>query len=118
MQNCNSQFAVSGKGYALSHICQHSLAYICWLYYRDRMKAAFIEEFGPPDVIQHCDFPMPDMAPEMFLVKVTATTVNFAGTCIRSGPLDTRPRFPFIRKTFCRFRQAVIARRTEWKIPL
>jgi NADPH2:quinone reductase len=45
------------------------------------MKAAFIEEFGPPEDV---------------LVKVSAVTVNPIDTYIRSGSFETHPQFPFV----------------------
>src|SRR5215472_4763249 len=63
---------------------------------RITMKAAFIEEFGPPNVIQYGDLPIPEVGPQDVLVKVTAVTVDPIDTYIRSGSFQTHPRFPFI----------------------
>lgn len=60
------------------------------------MKAAFIEEFGPPNVIQYGDLPTPEIGPHDVLVKVTAVTVDPIDTYIRSGSFKTHPKFPFI----------------------
>ncbi len=60
------------------------------------MKAAFIEKLGPPSVIQYGDLPMPEIAPQDVLVKVTAVTVDQVDTLIRSGSFETHPKFPFI----------------------
>jgi NADPH2:quinone reductase len=60
------------------------------------MKAAFIEELGPPSVIQYGDLLMPEIAPQDVLVKVTAVTVDQVDTLIRSGAFETHPKFPFI----------------------
>ena len=62
----------------------------------DLVKAAFIEQFGPPSVIQYGDLPMPPLGPRDVLVKVAAVTVDPIDTYIRSGAFKTHPKFPFI----------------------
>jgi NADPH2:quinone reductase len=54
------------------------------------MKAAYIEQTGPPDNIIFSDLPKPKPAEDQVLVKVKAVAVNPVDTYIRSGlyPLD------------------------------
>ena len=49
------------------------------------MKAAYIEETGPPSVIQYGDLPTPDPTGAQVLVKVAAVAVNPVDTYIRNG---------------------------------
>jgi len=49
------------------------------------MKAAFIEQTGPPDVIQYGDVPKPKPQGQEVLVKVKAVAVNPVDTYIRNG---------------------------------
>jgi NADPH2:quinone reductase len=49
------------------------------------MKAAFIENTGPPDVIRYGDLPEPVPKEGEVLVKVSAVAVNPVDTYIRSG---------------------------------
>lgn len=61
-----------------------------------RMKAAYIERFGPPDVIRFGELPMPVGGPGDVLVDVDATTVNPVDTFVRSGAWRTPVSFPFV----------------------
>jgi NADPH:quinone reductase-like Zn-dependent oxidoreductase len=49
------------------------------------MKAAYLEKFGGPDVLQYGDLPDPVAAPDEVLVDVFAATVNAADWKFRSG---------------------------------
>ena len=49
------------------------------------MKAAYIEQTGPPDVIRYGDLPKPEPAKGQVLVKVGAVAVNPVDTYIRGG---------------------------------
>ncbi|MCE9544937.1 MAG: NADPH:quinone reductase, partial [Planctomycetia bacterium] len=49
------------------------------------MKAAYIEQTGPPDVIQYADLPRPEPQPGEVLVRVGAVAVNPIDTYIRGG---------------------------------
>ncbi|MGW0736639.1 NADPH:quinone reductase [Streptomyces sp. NPDC002851] len=60
------------------------------------MRAAYIEEFGPPDAIRYGELPVPRMGSTDVLVDVTATTVNPVDTYVRSGALHTWVDFPFV----------------------
>ena len=60
------------------------------------MKAAYIEQFGPPDVIRFGDLPMPRVGPRDVLVRVAAVGVDGSGACIRSGAYPVPVPMPFI----------------------
>src|SRR5689334_16056003 len=49
------------------------------------MKAAYIEQPGPPDNIIYGDLPQPKVQPREVLVKVAAVAVNPIDTYIRNG---------------------------------
>ena len=57
------------------------------------MKAAYIEETGPPEVIQVGELPTPELESQQVLVRVSAVAVNPIDTYIRGGanyfPLPT-----------------------------
>src|SRR5690606_25478039 len=60
------------------------------------MKGAFIEQTGPPEVIQYGEIPTPEPRGRQIRVRVHAVAVNPIDTYVRSGmvPMDL-PR-PFI----------------------
>ena len=60
------------------------------------MRAAYIEELGPPDAIRHGELPDPEPGPTDVLVRVWATTVNPVDTFVRSGVFRTPIPFPFV----------------------
>jgi NADPH2:quinone reductase len=60
------------------------------------MKAAYINQTGPPEVIQYGDLPEPKPGPTQVLVKVEAVAVNPIDTYIRSGAVAMPLKFPFI----------------------
>ncbi len=60
------------------------------------MKAAFITETGPPEVIQYGELPDPTPGPSEVLVKVQAVAVNPIDTYIRSGAVAMPIEFPYI----------------------
>jgi NADPH2:quinone reductase len=60
------------------------------------MKAAFIENTGPPDVIRYADLPQPVPKEGEVLVKVSAVAVNPVDTYIRSGMIAMPLSMPFI----------------------
>ncbi|MDE3180083.1 MAG: NADPH:quinone reductase, partial [Acidobacteriota bacterium] len=60
------------------------------------MKAAFIENPGPPESIHYGDLPNPIVGVTQVLVKVKAVTVNPADTYIRSGAYPIPLPRPFI----------------------
>jgi NADPH2:quinone reductase len=60
------------------------------------MKAAFLEEFGPPEVIRYSELSTPHVGPGDVLVRVEAVAVNSIDTYIRSGAYPVRAPMPFI----------------------
>lgn len=58
-------------------------------------RAAYIEQLGPPDVIQYGDLPVPHAGPTDVTVDVTVATVNHVDTFVRSGAWRTPVTFPF-----------------------
>ncbi len=60
------------------------------------MKAAFIENTGPPDVIRYGDLPQPVPKEGEVLVKISAVAVNPVDTYIRSGMVAMPIPKPFI----------------------
>jgi NADPH2:quinone reductase len=60
------------------------------------MKAAFINQTGPPEVIVYGELPDPKPARKQCLVKVAAIDVNPIDIYIRSGLVPAKLSFPFI----------------------
>ncbi len=60
------------------------------------MRAAYIEELGPPENIRYGDLPDPVPGPGEILVRVSATAVNRVDTFVRSGRYVTPLDFPFV----------------------
>lgn len=60
------------------------------------MKAAYITQTGPPDVIQYGELPDPRPGPNEVLVKMGAVSVNPIDTYIRGGAVAVPLKFPFI----------------------
>ncbi len=60
------------------------------------MKAAYIDETGPSEVIKIGDLPQPPIGEDQVLVKVDAVAVNPIDTYIRSGSYKLDLPFPFI----------------------
>lgn len=60
------------------------------------MKAAFINQTGPPENILYGDLPIPELAGAQVLVKVHAVAVNPVDTYIRGGLAKMPLRFPFV----------------------
>lgn len=60
------------------------------------MKAAYVDQIGPPENIRWADLPMPTVGPSDVLVKVRAVTVNPVDTYIRSGKYPIPLPKPFI----------------------
>jgi NADPH:quinone reductase-like Zn-dependent oxidoreductase len=59
------------------------------------VKAAFIEQFGGPDVIKYGDLPDPVAAPGQVVVDVVAASVNGADWRVRAG-LYAETKFPLV----------------------
>src|SRR5260370_41371730 len=60
------------------------------------MKAAYINQTGPPDVIIYGDLPTPNPARTHCLIKVAAVDVNPIDLYIRSGAIPAKLSFPYI----------------------
>jgi NADPH2:quinone reductase len=60
------------------------------------MRAAYIEETGPPDVIQVGDLPVREPGPGEVLVRVHAAALNPIDLYIRSGLIPMPLSFPYI----------------------
>jgi len=60
------------------------------------MRAAYIEQFGPPEVIRYGELDAPRLGPHDVLVDVIASTVNHVDTFVRSGAWHTPLQFPFV----------------------
>lgn len=60
------------------------------------MKAAYINQTGPSDVIQYADLPTPIPQDGQVLVKVGAVAVNPIDTYIRAGAVAVATSFPYI----------------------
>lgn len=60
------------------------------------MKAAYIEQTGPPENIRYGELPTPEPQGSQVLVKVEAVSVNPVDTYIRSGAIDMPLPMPFI----------------------
>ena len=60
------------------------------------MKAAFITQTGPPDVIQYGELPDPKPVATQVLVKVGAVAVNPIDTYIRGGLVAMPLKFPYV----------------------
>jgi NADPH2:quinone reductase len=63
---------------------------------RETMKAAYINQTGPPEVVQFGELPTPKPGPEQCLIKVGAVDVNPIDVYIRSGMVPAKLTFPFI----------------------
>jgi NADPH:quinone reductase-like Zn-dependent oxidoreductase len=61
-----------------------------------RMRAAFVERLGPPDLIHYGTLPCPTPGESEVLVDVLATTVNPVDTFVRSGAFRTEVVLPLI----------------------
>jgi NADPH2:quinone reductase len=61
------------------------------------MKAVVIDQFGPTDVFQPIEIPVPQVIPGHIIVKVAATSVNPVDCKIRQGKLAAiAPDFPAV----------------------
>ncbi|MFE7235487.1 NADPH:quinone reductase [Streptomyces sp. NPDC057596] len=60
------------------------------------MRAAYVEQLGPPGVIRFGELPAPVPGTGEVLVDVLATTVNPVDTFVRSGLFRTPLPFPFV----------------------
>ncbi|MGE0606053.1 MAG: NADPH:quinone reductase [Pirellulales bacterium] len=60
------------------------------------MKAAFIQQPGPPQSIEYADLPDPQLAGSQVLVRVKAVAVNPIDTYIRAGMVKMNLPSPFV----------------------
>src|SRR2546425_4933119 len=60
------------------------------------MKAAYIQQTGPPENIVYDELPAPKPGPTQCLIKAGAVAVNPVDTYIRSGLMQMPLPFPFI----------------------
>lgn len=60
------------------------------------MKAAFITQTGPPEVITYGDLPQPKPGRRQCLIKVAAVDVNPIDVYVRIGAIPMKLSFPFI----------------------
>jgi len=60
------------------------------------MKAAFINQTGPPEVITYGDLPTPKPGRTECLIKVAAVDVNPIDVYIRAGMIPSKLTFPYI----------------------
>jgi NADPH2:quinone reductase len=60
------------------------------------MKAVFINQTGPPEVIQYGDLPTPKPARTQCLIRVAAVDMNPIDTYIRGGMIPAKLSFPYI----------------------
>ena len=60
------------------------------------MKAAYIQQTGPPDVIQFSDLPDPMAGPDQILIRNRAVSINPIDTYVRSGMVAIELPDPFI----------------------
>ena len=60
------------------------------------MKAAYIEEFGGPEVIKYGDLPDPSAGPGQIVVDACAASVNGADWKVRADHYGKAASFPLI----------------------
>ncbi len=60
------------------------------------MRAAYIEETGPPEVIKVGDLPTPEPGPGQVLVRIQAVAINPIDLYIRAGVVTMPLVFPFV----------------------
>ena len=60
------------------------------------MKAAYINQTGPPEAIVYGELPAPKPGPTQCLVKVAAVDVNPIDTYLRSGMIPAKLTFPYV----------------------
>ena len=60
------------------------------------MRAAYIEQTGPPDVIKVGELPRPEPGPGQVLVRVRAAAFNPIDLYIRSGVVAMPMSFPYM----------------------
>ena len=61
------------------------------------MKAIIVTSFGGPEVMQYTDVDMPVIAENQVLIRVVATSVNFADVKSRYGKKEIK-HFPLFQE--------------------
>jgi NADPH:quinone reductase-like Zn-dependent oxidoreductase len=62
----------------------------------ERMRAAFVTELGPAELIRVGELPVPGLGPTDVLVRVEVVVVDPVDTLVRSGAYQTPTPFPFV----------------------
>jgi NADPH2:quinone reductase len=60
------------------------------------MRAAYIDQPGPPDALKYGELPAPRPGPRQLLVRISASSVNPIDTYIRAGNVKMAQAFPYI----------------------
>ncbi|RYM05813.1 NAD(P)H-quinone oxidoreductase [Sporolactobacillus sp. THM7-7] len=60
------------------------------------MKAVVVSDFGDPGVLKYVDRKLPEIGPGQVLIRVAATSVNFADIMSRQGRYHSGAKPPFI----------------------
>lgn len=60
------------------------------------MKAAYIDQTGPPEVLTYGELPKPAAGPGQVLVRMEAVAVNPIDTYLRSGAIPAPLKFPHV----------------------
>ena len=60
------------------------------------MKAAYIQQIGPPENIRYGEFPSPQIKPSEVLVRVKAVALNPIDTYIRAGAIPMPIPLPYV----------------------
>ncbi len=68
----------------------------CAAYYLEDMKAAYITQTGPPEVVTYGELPTPKPTRRQCLIKVGAVDVNPIDVYVRSGAIPAKLSFPYI----------------------
>lgn len=59
------------------------------------MKAIVVTSFGGPEVLKYTDMDIPTISDNQVLIRVVATSVNFADIKSRYGKKETNPYLLF-----------------------
>ena len=59
------------------------------------MRAAVRDDYGDAEVIRVAQIPVPAIADDEVLIRVAATSVNYADSIMVAGHYQTKPERPF-----------------------